>query len=898
MEERYHLLMEERYRLLIENLPDAFAYCRVITDSEGNPEDHLFLYVNSAFSEMVGITTGNIIGKKASEVFPGIKKAAFDWIGIFSKVARTGKKICFEYFHKPLGRQYEITAYSNENGHFAVVFYILGKRNHEVASFGINQGTFQSLFTVLDAIDAFVYVADMETYDILFVNRWGKDTLSNAIGKKCWQVIQGNETGPCEFCTNDKLLDSFGRPTGVYRWEFMNRKNGRWFDCRDIALQWIDGRMVRLEIATDITEYKKMQEKLKKDRNKLAVLLEGMLDTTAVWINTLDEKGNVTYFNKAAEQISGYRAEEIIGHDRIWKWLYPAPECYAKNSEIIHDVIHKGKRIENYETEIQRKDGQSRTILWHSNRLIEAGETIGSIAFGADITERKQIEKQLRVSEERYSLLVNNANEAIIVVQDGLIKYVNPMAVQLFNCSVGEMLSTDYFGYVYPDDQVLVRNRYKNIIEGKKVQNPYTYRIKTLDGSIKLVSANSVKVNWEGHPADLALMTDVTGLKKMEEEIIKADKFESISMLAGGIAHDFNNYLATLLGNISLVRLYKNDYSKINEKLGSIEKAVHQAKILSNQLFTLAKGRKPDKKKIFIQNLIIDNVNFTLSGSNVRCNFFIENDLKMVEVDEGQFCQVLNNIVINAVQAMPDGGVIDIFAKNVMVEPEKKDFYIPLKEGPYLKIAIKDRGTGIEEKNLIKIFDPFFTTKQKGSGLGLATSYSIIKKHGGHLSVESKMGFGTTFYIFLPACSDTGGTATRQEDIIYGEGTILLMDDDETVLKVTGEMLSSLGYDVIFSRDGEEAIEKYTDAFKKGWRYDLVIMDLTVPGGLGGRDTIRELLKRDPNVKAIVYSGYSNDPVLNNYLNFGFKGAIKKPFSIENLSRLVFETIYGSKPTV
>lgn len=886
--------MKDKYLSLLDNLPDAFACFQTITDSKEDQADYLFLYVNNAFTEMSGLSKDSIAGKKISKVSLGVKELGFDWACVFSEVALTGNVVRFDCFYKPMNCQYEVTVYSDEPGCFAVVFHETGDRDgrKEIPALEDLQETHQSLFTVLNTIDAFIYVADMQTYEILFVNRWGENIYSNTIGKKCWNVIQGLQTGPCEFCTNDKLLDPSGRPTGVYRWEFRNIRNGRWYDCRDIALQWIDGRMVRLEIATDITEYKKMQEALKKDRNKLAVLLEGMLDTTAVWINTLDEKGNITYWNTAAEQISGYQAGEVIGHDRIWDWLYPHPEYRTKINAVTCNIINKGERVENFETEIRRKNGEYRTILWHSNCLNEDNKSIGSIAFGADITKRKQIENKLRVSEERYSLLVNNANEAILVVQNDLIKYINPIATKMFRRPQEEMVLTNYFEYVHPDDLDLVKKRYNNIISKGKVQNPYIYRIKLSDGRIMLISVNSVKINWEGRPAALALMTDITELRKMEEEIIKADKFESISLLAGGIAHDLNNYLATLLGNITLAKLYKNDYEKIHEKLESIEKAIHRANILSNQLFTFTKGGAPVKKKLFINNLIVDNVKFTLSGSNVNCQFFIDSNLHMAEIDEGQFSQVLNNIVINAVQAMPDGGMIKVAAENIMIKAKKQDYYVLLGEGPYLKISIMDEGVGIQEEYLLKIFDPFFTTKQNGNGLGLATSYSIIRNHGGHLSVESEIGKGTIFNIFLPACVHTDESVIKEEGLTYGTGKILLMDDEEDILRVTGEMLVTLGYGVSFSRNGREAIEIYLNALKKGQPFDLVIMDLTVPGGYGGKETIKELLKKDPNVRAIVYSGYTDDLIMDDYSQYGFKGAIKKPFLVSELSKLIFETIH------
>lgn len=385
---------------------------------------------------------------------------------------------------------------------------------------------------------------------------------------------------------------------------------------------------------------------------------------------------------------------------------------------------------------------------------------------------------------------------------------------------------------------------------------------------------------------------DITERKLVEEEMFKEDKLDALGILAGGIAHDFNNYLAVLLANIYLAKRYvnSNDLQKIIEKLESLEKATLRAKDLSNQLFTFARGGAPAKEKISLEQLIVDNITFALSGTPVRPHFYLAEGLLMVEVDAGQFSQVLNNIAINAVQAMPEGGTLHVRVENLEL-PTAGSATAPLPEGPYIKITIKDEGTGIPEKYLKKIFDPFFTTKDKGRGLGLATSYAIIKKHGGHIRAESQMGVGTSFIIFLPALNEVGKTLPADNSVFLGTGKILIMDDEEDLIAVTGETLSALGYDVTFSRDGGQAVELYTRALEQNQPFDLVILDLTIPGGIGGKQTIKELRKLDPGVKAIVASGYSNDPVMARYRDFGFKGMIKKPFSIEELSKTVGKVI-------
>ncbi|MCK4890316.1 MAG: response regulator, partial [Candidatus Aminicenantes bacterium] len=359
-----------------------------------------------------------------------------------------------------------------------------------------------------------------------------------------------------------------------------------------------------------------------------------------------------------------------------------------------------------------------------------------------------------------------------------------------------------------------------------------------------------------------------------------------------GIAHDFNNILASILVNIGLFELYKDDDSKRVSKLKEMESAILRAKDLTQQLLTFSKGNAPIKNPASINELLEETVNFTLSGSNVKCDFHISENLREAEIDKGQISQVIQNIIINAVQAMPEGGTISVSAENLDGK-EIKD--LPLNENRYIKIEFKDRGMGIPESQLKNIFDPFFTTKQKGGGLGLATAFSIIKNHDGLITVESELGKSTTFCVYLPALKKEVLKKDKKESgIVSGKGKILLMDDDEMILSASGGLLEHLGYIVEEAKDGEEAIDLYKKAKNSQDPFDVVILDLTIPNGLGGKEVIKELLKIDPDVKAIATSGYSIDPIIADYRKFGFKGAIPKPYVISDLSKLMNKLISSS----
>ncbi len=389
----------------------------------------------------------------------------------------------------------------------------------------------------------------------------------------------------------------------------------------------------------------------------------------------------------------------------------------------------------------------------------------------------------------------------------------------------------------------------------------------------------------------MAVVEDVTERKRMEEEILKAQKLESVGILAGGIAHDFNNLLSAILGNISLTKLYTNPDDKSHKRLTEAEKACIRASDLTQQLLTFSKGGAPVKKLLSsLGDLIKDTANFAVSGSNVRCEFHIAEDLWSVEVDEGQVSQVINNLVINAQQAMPEGGLVKVSVDNVQIDKEAS---IPLREGRYVKVSVEDRGIGIPREHLSKIFDPYFTTKYRGSGLGLATVYSIIKKHDGYVDVESEVGVGTKFFLYIPAAETKPEKEAEEKMILGGKGKILVMDDEEAVRVTLGEMLRYLGYEVECAGDGREAIDLYIKAKRTNRPFDLVIMDLTIPGGMGGKEAMEELSKLDSGVRAIVSSGYSNDSGMSEFVKYGFRGFVAKPYRIEELSRIVREAING-----
>ncbi len=379
-----------------------------------------------------------------------------------------------------------------------------------------------------------------------------------------------------------------------------------------------------------------------------------------------------------------------------------------------------------------------------------------------------------------------------------------------------------------------------------------------------------------------------------EEERLKIAKLESVGVLAGGIAHDFNNILTGIMGNISLARrgLESGEIAKASNRLVEAEKASLRAKDLTQQLLTFSSGGTPIKITTSIIGILEDSISLALRGSDVRCELSLPDDVWPVEADEGQIGQVISNLVLNADQAMPEGGTLNIGVRNTIIG---KRTTLPLARGNYVQITIEDHGVGIPEEHLLRIFDPYFTTKQKGSGLGLSTVHSIIKKHGGHITIESKLGVGTTLQVYLPASMEPipAVEEVAAEACVAGAGRVLVMDDEEVVRDLLRSELTGIGYEVELASVGAETIKKYANAKETGQPFAAVILDLTVPGGMGGKETIKKLLEIDPDVKAIVSSGYSTDPIMTDFVKYGFKGVVVKPYRTSELEQVLHKVITG-----
>jgi len=517
-----------------------------------------------------------------------------------------------------------------------------------------------------------------------------------------------------------------------------------------------------------------------------------------------------------------------------------------------------------------------------------------------DITARVRIEQTLRESEVRektraaqLAALMEAVPASVLIAHDPECRLItgNLAACELLRMPPGGNLSKSAPDGERPGHYRIFRDGVETpphelpvqrAARGEEIRD-YEQEFVFDDGCRRTLLGNATPLrDEEGRPCGaVSAFVDITERKNMEKEILKTQKLESLGVLAGGIAHDFNNILTSILGNISLARMQLHDGDKSEKRLIEVENAASRAKDLTHQLLTFARGGEPVKKAIDLSSLLKDAAGFATRGSSVRCELAFEDDLLHVEADEGQLSQVINNLVINAVQSMPDGGTVIVRAKNA--DPVHVG-------GRWVEISVADSGTGIPEQHLQRIFDPYFTTKQQGSGLGLATCYSIIKKHGGAISVKSTLGMGSTFYLTLPALEQTG--TDKQEpgtETLNGPLRVLVMDDEEPVREILQDMLEELGYTSECTQNGAEAVDLFRKRKKEGIPFSVVILDLTIPGGVGGKEAITSLIEIDPNVKAVVSSGYSTDPIMANYREYGFSAVLSKPYRLQDMESVFQE---------
>jgi PAS domain S-box-containing protein len=652
---------------------------------------------------------------------------------------------------------------------------------------------------------------------------------------------------------------------------------------------------------------------------------EAIIKTMSDALIVVNTEQKIEIVNKALLDMTGYTSEELINN---------SPDQFIDDNSA--DIMKSGI-ISDVKTTVKRKNGTTNPVSLSWSVLRDNCRNVQGIVFIArDMSERERTLIELKNAREELENRVNERTSELeeknnllkdeiqdrIMIEEELAAQKEQLDVTLR--SIGDGVIT-----IDKDQTIIFVNKaaesitgwFQSDVQGKKFSDVYHLStIASSENSIpgsnrednEIINRRSEITSKSGAKLTLYIckapildksdkiigyvlvFSDITNKEIVEEELFKIRKLESISQLASGLAHDFNNILTGIITNLFMAKMGLQHKSDTYEMITNAEKGALRASSLTKQLLSFAKDSTQLNKEVTsLTKLIEESVGFYLSGSKSDYQLDFAENIFNVEIDRGQIYQVLNNIIINADQAMVNGGTITVKTENITLDQNQN---LPIPAGHYVRISISDEGIGISPQHLQKIFDPYFTTRTDGNGLGLSTAYSIVKKHGGHITVASKINSGSTFSIFLPASS-----LIQQNNSIHapqgtsGQGKILVLDDNEIIRKSADRLLSHLGYKVFLASEGSQVIEYFKHAKNIDSPFDAAILDLTIPGGKGAKDIIEELLEINPLGKIIVSSGYTNDPVITNYKSFKFSNAISKPYDIETLSKLLKETIDQSK---
>ncbi len=867
---------EQRYRHILNRMEEAYYE----VDLEGN-----FTFFNEPLCRNYGYPPDELMGMNYRDYMsPEVAEKIYK---VFSEAYRTGvpaKTVSFEVTRKDgATRTNEMSVSLMRDAAGAPVgFYGVSRdRTELIQTEQALRESEESYRSVLALAPDAILIAHAGNGRYVQVNdafcRITGYTTEEAIGRS--SLVLNLYPDPAE---RERLLEALRQDGRVDGFEIrVQAKDGT------IIHNLVSARPIRfkgedcvLVMATVITPLKEAQRALRESEEKYRSILESMEEG---YYET-DLKGILTFFNESLCRMHGYTRDELM-HTSYQK--YTSPLEAKRIYRVFNEVYRTSVSAKTFDYHLTKKDASVVTLETSvSLRRNASGEPIGFCGVSRDRTAQRKAEKALRTSEEKYRLLVENASEGIFITQDGVVKFPNPRTVVLTGYLADELAQMPFLDLVHPKDRDAVRERQDEKTEDGHGPSTYSFRINSKQLETLWVELNPLAINWEGRPATLNFLRDITPQKRMEVQLLQARKMEAIGTLAGGIAHDFNNLLMGIQGNTSLMLLDVETGHPHHQNLKSIEKMVQHGSGLTKQLLGVARGGKYEVKTTDLNPLIEAGVDlFGRTKKEISIHKRFQNDLWPVDVDQGQIEQVLLNLYVNAYHAMPEGGELYIETKNLILDQDKISSY-GLKPGRFVRVSVTDTGTGMDETTLKRVFDPFFTTKEmgRGTGLGLASAYGIIRNHNGIIDVYSEMGEGATFNIYLPASDKQMEEKTLSvEAILMGSETILFVDDEETILQIGKQLLERLGYHVIEAASGPAAIEIFE---KKRESVHIVILDMIMPGMSGGEayDRLRDV---DPNVKVLLSSGYSINGQARKILDRGCSGFIQKPYNLRELSKKI-----------
>ena len=646
----------------------------------------------------------------------------------------------------------------------------------------------------------------------------------------------------------------------------------------------IRGLIMFAEVITDRVQ---AENRLRESEERYRSVFEHTGTATVI----IEEDTTIALANSQFEKLSGYRREKIEGK---MKWTeFVVPEDLVR-MKAYHDQRRKetGKAPNEYEFRFRDRSGSVKHIF---NQVARIPETTKSIASLLDVTTLKEAQQALRDSEEQYRLVVDNANDVIVLAQEKKIIFVNKKAEEVTGFLRHELLNRSFSDFIHPKDREALLERHQKRLAGEDLPLRNVVRGINRAGQTFWIEISTILTEWKGTPATLNFVRDITSQKKLEEQLQQAQKMEAVGTLAGGIAHDFNNLLMAIQGNVSLGLLETGENKRLHDNLKNIEEYVRKGADLTKQLLGFARRGKYELKTLDLNEVVEkQSLLFGRTKKEITIHSKYGDGLWPVEADRVQIEQILLNLYVNAWQAMPGEGSLYVETGNVTLDAE----YVVshnVEPGKYVKISVTDTGVGMDKKTRERIFEPFFTTKKigRGTGLGLASVYGIVQNHGGFITVYSEVGEGTSFHIYLPASEKRiVKEMVVEKGTARGKETLLVVDDEDMILEVASDMLEALGYTVLTARGGKEALNVYENQKDD---IDLVILDMIMPD-LGGGAVYDKLKAMNPELKVLLSSGYSINGQAAEILERGCNGFIQKPFNLGELSRKLRSILELAKP--
>jgi len=865
---------EESYRSVLGLSPDIITITRI--------EDGNYLQVNEAFCQLTGYSVEEVIGRTPAEINlyadPSDRQVLMGALRQHGRV--DGMEIRFRVKDGSIRESLMSSRpvrFQGEDCIMSVNMDITSLKKAEQA----RRESEEKYRNILESIEEGYYEVDLSG-NFTFAN----EALCGFYGLLHDELIGRNYQELTSPEARERIYRIFnvvyraGIPAHIVEFEF-KRADGsmRKIEGSVSLLRKASGESIGFYgITRDRTELKMAEEALRESEESYRSILALAPDAITI-TRTVDNR--LVRVNEAFCQHTGYSAEEAIGQTALELNLWVDPV----DRERVNEALRQHGGVDGMEVRFQAKDGTILNDLL-SNRPIRFQGEDCVLTVATNINLLKKAQRALRENEEKYRLVVDNAHEGIYITQDGVVKFSNPRIEELTGYSTEELAGIPFVNLVHPEDKKPIIEKQQKKLEGEKRPSPYSFRIRNRANETLWVELNTIPIDWQGRPADLNFLRDITPQKRMEAQFLQAQKMEAVGTLAGGIAHDFNNLLMGIQGNASLILLDIESHHPHYAKLRSIEQIVKGGAELTKQLLGVARGGKYELKATNLNNLVEMSADlFGRTRKEISVHKLLQQNVWPVEVDRSQIEQVLLNLYVNAWHAMPDGGELYLETRNVTLD----EYYVRpygVAPGKYVKISVTDTGVGMDEATKRRVFDPFFTTKEmgRGTGLGLASAYGIVKNHSGIINVYSEKGEGTTFNIYLPMSEkDILEETDSRQELLKGTESILFVDDEEVIIEIGQQLLEKLGYRVISANSGPEAVEVFR---REGDRIDLVVLDMIMPGMSGG-ETYDRLKEINPQVKVLLASGYSLNGQAKAILDRGCKGFLQKPFNMADLSKKV-----------